>query len=149
MTRLIDARTSMGMAETDLSGDLFPLSTPVLIGQVGLNVPGTTPGIIRVQFDGVAGIQLPTSPVLEATVTLTVVNGVLSTDPVVYQSLSTYDTVVESSNFKLIPLMAAAYNVPAPVSGLLIYSLYMTVGAVAPVLRSGPECFNVSAYTDG
>ena len=59
MTVLIDARTSMGIAEGDPSGEILPLDTPLLIGQIGLNIPSTTPGVIRVQFDGIAGIQLP------------------------------------------------------------------------------------------
>lgn len=148
MTVLIDARTSMGIAEGDPSGEILPLDTPLLIGQIGLNIPSTTPGVIRVQFDGIAGIQLPVTPVTEATVTLTIVDGFLATDPVVYQSLSTYNTVAESSNLNLIPLSASAYNVQAPESGLQVYSLYMSISGTAPVLRSGPESFNGTAYTD-
>lgn len=148
MTRLIDVRTSMGMAETDLSGDLIPLNTAVLIGQVGLNVPGTTPGIIRVEFNGIIGVQLPFSPASESFITLTLVNGLLSPDPVVYVSLSSYNNVVDSSNFHLIPMSDSAYNVPAPISDQLIYSLFLTVGGDNPIIRSGPESLNACAYTD-
>ena len=144
MTRLIDARTSMGLSTTDLSPDPFPVGDPVLAGQVGLNVPQSTPGIIRIQFDGVIGAQLGITS--DVTITLTLVNGTLSTDPIVYQSITSYTGSPASSNNILIPLSASVYNIPAPVSGLLIYSLYVTVSAF--ILRSGPESLNASAYTD-
>lgn len=144
MTRLVDARTSMGFNTTDLSPDPFPVGVPVLAGQVGLNVPQSTPGIIRVQFDGVIGVQLGVTS--DVTITLTLVNGTLATDPIVYQSITSYTGSDTISNNILIPLSASAYNIPAPVSGLLIYSLYITVSAF--ILRSGPENFNASAFTD-
>lgn len=144
MTRLIDARTSMGFSTTDISPDPFPTGTPVLAGQVGLNVPSTTPGIIRIQFEGVIGAQLGLSS--EVTITLTLVNGLLATDPIIYQSLTSYIGSPTGSNNILIPLSASVYNIPAPESGLLIYSLYVTVSQLT--LRSGPESFNASAYTD-
>ncbi|NBD24940.1 hypothetical protein [Paenibacillus glycinis] len=146
MTRLIDARTSMGINATDFNPDPFPSDTPVLVGQVGLNVPSTTPGIIRAQFDGIVGIQLPETPTGGIFVTLTLVRGFLPTDDIVYESFSSFDTV---NNNQLIPFSASDYNVPAPAGGELVYTLFLETPNAGPfVLRSGPENFNASVYTD-
>jgi hypothetical protein len=149
MTLLIDARTSMGMSMSNGSGDLIEPDTSILIGQVGLTVPASASGIIRVIFNGIAGIQLPTDPIITADISLTLVNGVLPTDRVVYQSFSTYSSVVDSPNFNLIPLSASDYDVPPPESGLLIYSLFLKIeGEEIGILRAGPENFTAIAYTD-
>ncbi|QHW29509.1 hypothetical protein GZH47_00775 [Paenibacillus rhizovicinus] len=52
MGQLIDARTSSNITVVLDSFDTFPLDTPVIVGQVGLNIPTATPGIIRVQLTG-------------------------------------------------------------------------------------------------
>lgn len=146
MTKLIDTRTSMGINATIEDAEIIPTKTPVLVGQVGLNVPSDTPGIIRVKFDGVVGIQLPIKQQIEVSeVTLAIVNGVLPTAPIVYRSQSNYD--INFTNYQLIPVSASAYNISAPANGLLVYSLYLFINN-GNIQRSGPESFNASVYSD-
>ncbi|MNO30580.1 hypothetical protein D3C76_205200 [compost metagenome] len=144
MAILLDARTSMNINATDPAPDPIPVSVAFLIGQVGLIVPSDTPGIIRVQFDGIFGLELPVEPETSTNVTLFIVNGTLSTDPIVYSSIRTFNTSL--TNNQLVPLSASAYDVPAPVSNQLVYTLFGIVDTTG-VLRSGPENFNAAAYS--
>ncbi|WP_209444163.1 hypothetical protein [Paenibacillus ihuae] len=73
-----------------------------------------------------------------------IVDGTLSTDPIVYSSIRTFNTSL--TNYQLVPLSASAYDVPAPVSNQLVYTLFGIVDT-AGVLRSGPENFNAAAYS--
>ncbi|MNF99472.1 hypothetical protein D3C84_823690 [compost metagenome] len=144
MGTLLDARTSMNINVPLLAPSTYPKDEPVLIGQVGLNVPPETTGIIRVSFDGIVGIELPDEPIKLLQVTLFIVKGTLASDPIVYQSSQTYSAGVAGN--QLIPLVASDYNVPAPSTGVLVYTLYASVD-MDTILRAGPESFNASAYT--
>lgn len=145
MGLLIDARTSMNMNETDPAPAPITSGIPFLVGTVGLNVPTTTPGILRVQFDGIFGLELPVEPEGTTIVTLSIVNGATDTDPIVYSSVQSFNSTVTGN--QLVPLSASAYNVPAPVTGLLPYSLFATVDTEG-ASRAGPENFNVSVYSE-
>ncbi|EFM08461.1 conserved hypothetical protein [Paenibacillus curdlanolyticus YK9] len=144
MGMLIDARTSMNINSPLPTPTLYPMDKPVLIGQVGLNVPSDTTGIIRVLFDGIVGITLPEQPIKLLQVTLFIVKGSQVSDPILYQSVQTYSA--GDMGIQLIPLAASDYNVPAPSDGVLVYTLYASVD-LDTIWRAGPESFNASAYT--
>ncbi|WP_308639665.1 hypothetical protein [Paenibacillus silvisoli] len=144
MGRLIDARTSMNIdAMSPTVTDFFPSFVPVLMGQVGLNVPPDTTGIIRVQLTGMAGL-FSSDPDDISTLILTIVRGTSPTDPQVFLSANNYNP--EEAGFHTIEISAADYNVPAPASGVLAYSLF-GMATSAMIGRVGPENLNASAYT--
>ncbi|MBM7567572.1 hypothetical protein [Paenibacillus sacheonensis] len=143
---LIDARTSMNISAPLDAPDPFPVNEPVLVGVVGLNVPPSTMGMIRVQFDAVVGILLPSQAKTTTKVILAIVSGDSMAAPIVYLSVQSFS--LSDIDSQLITLSASNYNTPVPVSGMLVYSLFAIVNTSSAVLRSGPESFNASVYGD-
>ncbi|MFH5181364.1 hypothetical protein ACHHV8_01200 [Paenibacillus sp. TAB 01] len=148
-TILLDQRTSQNISTTIPDADPFPANTPVLVAQVGLIVPPTTPGVIRAQFDGIIGVEVVRKHhhkhKHEGTFfTVTLVRGTELTDLVVYSSLVFFGP--DERLNKLVPISAADFDIPAPASGQLTYTLFAEASSNR-LLRSGPESFHASVYT--
>ncbi|MBY0214920.1 MULTISPECIES: hypothetical protein [Priestia] len=143
MTNLLDARTSQNASiANSISIPITILSVPGLFGQVGLNVLGAT-GPIRTQLSGTVACQLPLLP-LATTITLTIVRGTSLTDPIIYSSSEALNTNILGP--QLFTFTASDFNVPAPASGLLIYTAFIGSNLLGTV-RVGPESFNAVAYS--
>ncbi|KMN98960.1 MULTISPECIES: hypothetical protein [Priestia] len=143
MTTLLDARTSQNASiANSISIPITILSAPGLFGQVGLNVLGAT-GPIRTQLSGTVACQLPLLP-LATTITLTIVRGTSLTDPIIYSSSEALNTNILGP--QLFTFTASDFNVPAPASGLLIYTAFIGSNLLGTV-RVGPESFNAVAYS--
>ncbi|KML24161.1 hypothetical protein [Priestia aryabhattai] len=143
MTILLDARTSQNASiANSISIPITILSAPGLFGQVGLNVLGAT-GPIRTQLSGTVACQLPLLP-LATTITLTIVRGTSLTDPIIYSSSEALNTNILGP--QLFTFTASDFNVPAPASGLLIYTAFIGSNLLGTV-RVGPESFNAVAYS--
>lgn len=121
------------------------MDTPVLVGQVGLSVPTATLGTIRAQLQGQVGLYILSEDIFAPIIQIDVVRGMSLSDPIIHTTYVQYQpTQVQNQS---VSFVAADYNVPPPPSGLLVYTLYVTA-LVLDIGRSGPECFNVSVYTD-
>jgi len=139
LTILLDARTSQHASFANSINMPLAINTPDLIGVVGLNVsnPGST---IRVELTGTFCLQLSSAPIF---ITITVHRGALATDHLVYSA----NQEILFPAQEVITFSAADYNPPAPVSGLLIYTMFVRSNGMGAV-RVGPENFNAAAYSD-
>jgi hypothetical protein len=144
MTRLLDSRTSQNATDAFLIIEPVPPSTPVLIGQVGLNIFNPS-GIIRVQFWGIAALFANITA--NTGVNIFVVRGVDPfTDPVVFR-MTGAQTVADSGTAKEFSFTGSDYNVPAPVNNQLVYTMFiLALNDIS--FRVGPESFNAAAYSD-
>lgn len=146
MFQLLDARTSTNIPLGDF---LFPASTflfenPTLVGQIGLNVPAGTRGIIRVKLAGQVGAFIGEESVLSPLMQITIVRGEEATDPIVSTTIVQF--LPQETGVKSIAIGAADYEVPAPASGVLIYSMFAT-SLSEDIGRPGPECLTGVAVT--
>ncbi|UOY92011.1 hypothetical protein MUG87_16445 [Ectobacillus sp. JY-23] len=145
MSRFLDARTSSNITTfRTITNEFFEANTPTLAGQVGLNIDPSTSGIIRVQLNGMIGINIPVNIPEFVSVTLTVVRGGSLGSPVIFRSQEQYQII--ETGYHTVSFSTADYNVPPPGNGVLAYTLFVTVSE--NVARVGPENLNASAYTD-
>lgn len=144
MTRLLDARTSQNKSTTDLlSTTILPANTPTLIGIVGLNTTGAS-GVIRVQFTGIAELRLPEPLTNDTIIGLVIVRGTDLSGTLVGNAL--YGTGNTVSPLQVVTIIASDYNVPAPPSGELVYTMFLF--STSSATRVGIESFNATAYSD-
>ncbi|MCM3749584.1 hypothetical protein M3223_19720 [Paenibacillus pasadenensis] len=146
MFQLLDARTSTNIP---LGGFLFPTSTflfenPTLAGQIGLNVPPDTQGVIRVKLEGQVGVYIVEENLFSPLVQVTIVRGEEATDPLVSTTIVQFQP--SETGVKNIAIEAADFEVSAPASGVLIYTMFVT-SLSEDVGRSGPECLTGVAVT--
>lgn len=142
MTRLVDARTSQNASTANsIAIPILVINTPQLFGQVGLITAGSGANV-RVVLSGTVSVQLPLALV---GVTITVVRGTLSTDPVVYSATNTYSLSVLAP--QLINFTAADFSPPASQSGQTTYTAFVS-GNLLGIIRVGPESFTAVAYAD-
>ncbi|MBU5354286.1 hypothetical protein ACN9MH_19995 [Paenibacillus silvae] len=141
MTQLIDARTSQNASlANSIAIPILVINTPQLFGQIGLV---TTAGIganPRVQFKGTVSLQLPLALV---GVTITVVRGTASTDPVIYSATSTFNLSVLAP--QVITFSADDFN--PPITPQLTYTAFISTNLLGTV-RVGPENFDGVLYSD-
>jgi hypothetical protein len=144
VTKLLDARTSQNASYANSIAILNTVAnTPQLVGQLGLIVTGAGP-LLRVQMNGTVSVQLPAIPVL-TTFTITIVRGTLPTDPLVYSASEEVGVAILGP--QVLTATASDYNVPIPVSGQLVYTMFVSSNTVG-TLRVGPESLNGAAYSD-
>ncbi|SNZ03580.1 hypothetical protein SAMN05421503_0399 [Terribacillus aidingensis] len=143
MTILLDARTSQNASTAGSIASPILVGTPVLFGQIGLVVTeATTP--IRVQLSGIITLQLPLLPALTS-ITVTIVRGTAPTDPVVFSATSNLDLeILGPQSFSFV---GSDYNVPAPPSGQLTYTAFVSSNLLGTV-RVGPESLNGIAFAE-
>lgn len=147
MTRLIDFRTSTNitLANEGFPATTFPLGTPVLFGQVGLNVSPDETGVIRTLIKGQAGVFIFPDSEFDPLFKLDVVRGTSTTDPLI--STTYVQFLASIPGVQDITVTTADYDVPPPEAGLLVYSIFATSVNVE-LGRPGPESFNASVFTD-
>jgi hypothetical protein len=144
MTKLLDARTSQNASYGQSIATVLPPQMPTPIGVVGLNVTDAF-GIIRVTFNGIAAIDiLTTPPPDDKIVAIGVVRGTTANDPIVGYALYPFSAV--DMGIKVVNLTLSDYNVPHPASNELVYSLILFSSSGGT--RIGPESFNAAAYSD-
>ncbi|WP_434750177.1 hypothetical protein [Paenibacillus amylolyticus] len=140
MSQFIDARTSQNASlANSIAIPILVINTPQLFGQIGLitdNI-GANP---RVQFTGTVTVQLPLALV---GVTITVVRGTLSTDPVIYSATSTFSLSVLAP--QVITFSASDFN--PPITPQLTYTAFISSNLLGTI-RVGPENFEGSLYSD-
>ncbi|MBT2770910.1 hypothetical protein J7J47_01515 [Halomonas sp. ISL-60] len=147
MVRTLDARTSLG------SNGITPLNiplasnTPTLVGVLGLNI--LNPGqLIRTHFNGTYRISVTNLSSQPSSVRFEIFRGPTNTGQPIYV---VSQPVFPSEGSILASFEGSDYNVPAPPTGQLVYSCYVTFVPVSPptqATRIGPECFNAVAYSD-
>ncbi|SDS62066.1 hypothetical protein SAMN05444162_1874 [Paenibacillaceae bacterium GAS479] len=147
MTQLLDARTSTNIPRGTLlfPGDTFLFENPTLVGQIGLNVPPNTEGTIRTKLEGQVGVYIVEENVFSPVMQITIVRGDQPTDPVV--STSFVQFLPAETGPKSIAIEAADFNVPAPQSGVLVYTMFATSQS-EDIGRPGPECLTGVVVTD-
>lgn len=140
MTTFLDARTSQNASTANsIAIPILVVDTPQLFGQVGLNLFDAPAGTaIEVQFSGVIAVQLPLALV---GITITVVRGTLSTDPVVFSQTPTFDLSVLAP--QTIAFSGSDFNVPLVPNQT--YTAFISSNLLGTI-RVGPESFNATAY---
>lgn len=140
MSQFIDARTSQNASlANSIAIPILVVDTPQLFGQIGLitdNI-GANP---RVQFTGTVTVQLPLALV---GITITVVRGTLSTDPVIYSATSTFSLSVLAP--QVITFSASDFD--PPITPQLTYTAFISSNLLGTI-RVGPENFEGSLYSD-
>ncbi|KAA8782595.1 hypothetical protein ABIE27_000602 [Paenibacillus sp. 4624] len=140
MSQFIDARTSQNASlANSIAIPILVINTPQLFGQIGLvaeNI-GANP---RVQMKGTVTVQLPLALV---GVTITIVRGTLSTDPVIYSATSTFSLSVLAP--QVITFSADDFN--PPITPQLTYTAFISSNLLGTI-RVGPENFDGALYSD-
>ncbi|PZT53566.1 hypothetical protein [Paenibacillus silvae] len=141
MSQFIDARTSQNASlANSIAIPILVVDTPQLFGQIGLITTDTIGANPRVQFTGTVTLQLPLALV---GVTITVVRGTLSTDPVIYSATSTFSLSVLAP--QVITFSASDFN--PPITPQLTYTAFISSNLLGTI-RVGPENFDGALYSD-
>ena len=138
MAKLLDARTSQNASENDIS---IPVTknTETLFAQVGLDADGAA-GVIRSTMTGTIALDIKK---YGTKVTVTVVRGTLSTDPVVLRTVTT----VHDTPFSPFVLTFSGADFDVPFEPEIIYSVFLLVDKKG-VTRTGPESFFTHLQSD-
>ncbi|RED66228.1 hypothetical protein [Cohnella lupini] len=139
MGNFIDGRTSQNASYANsIAIPILVVDTPQLFGQIGLVTEGTT-GVPRVQLKGSIAFLPPEGTV---SITITIVRGTLSTDPLVYSALQTFSPALDT---QLITFSANDFD--PPITPLLTYTVFVASSALG-TLRVGPENFDGILISD-
>ncbi|WP_017687343.1 hypothetical protein [Paenibacillus sp. PAMC 26794] len=140
MSQFLDARTSQNASlANSIAIPILVIDTPQLFGQIGLQTAGAGANP-RVQFSGTVSLQLPLALV---SVTITIVRGTLSTDPVIYSASSTFSLSVLAP--QVITFSASDFN--PPITPQLTYTAFISSNLLGTI-RVGPESFDGALYSD-
>jgi len=140
MSQFLDARTSQNASlANSIAIPILVVDTPQLFGQIGLQTAGAGANP-RVQFSGTVSLQLPLALV---SVTITIVRGTLSTDPVIYSASSTFSLSVLAP--QVITFSASDFN--PPITPQLTYTAFISSNLLGTI-RVGPESFDGALYSD-
>lgn len=140
MSIFLDARTSQNASYANsIAVPILAINTPQLFGQIGLvtSGAGTNP---RVQLSGTISLQLPLALV---GITITIVRGTATTDPLVYSATSTFDLSLLAP--QVIAFNAADFN--PPLAPQLTYTAFVSSNLLGTI-RVGPESFSGALYSD-
>ncbi|WP_339235847.1 hypothetical protein MKX40_21185 [Paenibacillus sp. FSL R5-0517] len=141
MSQFIDARTSQNASlANSIAIPILVINTPQLFGQIGLITGGSIGANPRVQFTGTVSVQLPLALV---GITITIVRGTLSTDPVIYSATSTFNLSVLAP--QVITFSASDFD--PPVTPQLTYTAFISSNLLGTI-RVGPENFEGALYSD-
>lgn len=139
MGTYLDARTSQNASiANSIAIPILLLNAPQLFGQIGLVTAGATNP--RVLLKGTISLTLPLAL---AGITITIVRGTLSTDPVVYSATSTFSLSVLAP--QVITFSAADFN--PPITPQLTYTAFVSSNLLGTV-RVGPESFDGILVSD-
>ncbi|MEK5237004.1 hypothetical protein NST99_15045 [Paenibacillus sp. FSL L8-0470] len=140
MGTYLDARTSQNASiANSIAIPILLLNTPQLFGQIGLVTEGATTNP-RVLLKGTISLTLPLAL---AGITITIVRGTLSTDPVVYSATSTFSLSVLAP--QVITFSAADFN--PPITPQLTYTAFVSSNLLGTI-RVGPESFDGILVSD-
>ncbi|MCM3129058.1 MULTISPECIES: hypothetical protein [unclassified Paenibacillus] len=140
MSEFIDSRTSQNASfANSISIPILVINTPQLFGQIGLQTAGAGANP-RVVLQGTISLQLPLALV---GITITIVRGTASTDPLVYSATSTFNLSVLAP--QVITFNAADFN--PPIAPQLTYTAFVTSNLLGTV-RVGPENFSGILVSD-
>lgn len=140
MSQFLDARTSQNASlANSIAIPILVINTPQLFGQIGLQTAGAGANP-RVQMKGTVSLQLPLALV---GVTITIVRGTLSTDPIVYSATSTFNLSVLAP--QVITFSADDFN--PPITPQLTYTAFISSNLLGTI-RVGPENFDGVLYSD-
>lgn len=135
MPIFLDARNSQNASYANsIAIPITLINTPQLFGQIGLSTTGVGANP-RVLLKGTIALQLPLALV---GVTITIVRGTLSTDPLIYSATSTFSLSVLAP--QIITFSADDYNPPIS-STTLAYTAFVSSNLLGTV-RVGPENFD-------
>ncbi|PQP80484.1 hypothetical protein C0Q44_27275 [Paenibacillus sp. PCH8] len=141
MSQFIDARTSQNASlANSIAIPILVINTPQLFGQIGLVTGGSIGANPRVQFKGTVSVQVPLAV---AGITITIVRGTLSTDPVIYSATSTFSLSILAP--QIITFSADDFN--PPITPQLTYTAFVSSNLLGTV-RVGPENFDGVLYSD-
>ncbi|KWX69620.1 hypothetical protein [Paenibacillus jilunlii] len=140
MGTYLDARTSQNASTANsIAIPILVINTPQLFGQIGLITEGATTNP-RVLLKGTISIQLPLALV---GITIRIVRGTLSTDPVVYSATSTFNLSILAP--QVITFSAADFQ--PPITPQLTYTAFVSSNLLGAI-RVGPESFDGILVSD-
>ncbi|SFS68180.1 hypothetical protein [Paenibacillus sp. BC26] len=140
---LLDSKTSQNASYANsINVPILVINTPNLIAQQTLDLSAGVAGQTRVEFTGVAAVQLPLIPLL-TTVTVFVTRGLTAGDVNVFSAASNLSLSVLGP--QLISFSGSDFN--APNIANQAYSVWIQTSAVGTI-RVGPESFNFTAFTN-
>lgn len=140
MGTYVDGRTSQNASfANSIAIPILVINTPQLFGQIGLITAGVGANP-RVLLSGTISLQLPLALV---GVTVTIVRGTLSTDPLVYSATSTFSLSV------LAPQVIAfsADDFLPTITPQLTYTAFISSNLLGTI-RVGPESFDGILVSD-
>lgn len=142
LARFLDLRTSQNASYSNsISVPILAANTPQLVGRIGLATQNAGTNI-RVSMSGTVSLQLPLLPAATS-ITITVVRGTLSTDPLVYSATENMDLNILGP--QVFAFNALDFNPPAATQ--LTYTMFVSSSLVG-VIRVGPESFSGIAVSD-
>ncbi|AZN41825.1 hypothetical protein [Paenibacillus albus] len=142
VARLLDSKTSQNASYANsIAIPILVINTPNLIAQQTLNLTSGTAGLTRVEFQGVAAVQLPLLP-LATNITIFVTRGLTSGDVNVFSASQNLDLSILGP--QLISFSGSDFNAPNTTQA---YSVWIESSALGTV-RVGPESFNFTGYSD-
>ncbi|SDW13518.1 hypothetical protein [Paenibacillus sp. CF384] len=139
---LLDSKTSQNASYANsIAIPITIINTPNLIAQQTLNLSAGVAGQTRVEFTGVAAVQLPLLPLL-TTVTIFVTRGLTAGDTNVFSAAQNLDLSIIGP--QLLAFSGSDFN--APNIANQAYSVWIQSSALGTV-RVGPESFNFTAFS--
>ncbi|QHW34637.1 hypothetical protein GZH47_30160 [Paenibacillus rhizovicinus] len=139
---LLDSKTSQNASYANsIAIPILIINTPNLIAQQTLNLSAGTAGQTRVEFSGVAAIQLPLLPIA-TTVNIFVTRGLTAGDVNVFSVSQNLDLSILGP--QVIAFSGSDFNAPNIANAA--YSAFIQVSALGTI-RVGPESFNFTAYS--
>lgn len=143
VARLLDSKTSQNASYANsIAIPILVVNTPNLIAQQTLDLSTGTAGQTRVEFSGVAAVQLPLLP-LATNIIVFVTRGLTSANLNVFSASQNLDLSILGP--QLISFSGSDFN--APNTANVAYSVFIQTSALGTV-RVGPESFNFTAYSD-
>ncbi|MBT2287854.1 hypothetical protein J7E73_01670 [Paenibacillus albidus] len=140
MGTYLDARTSQNASfANSISIPILAINTPQIFGQVGLITQGVTTNP-RVLLKGTISVSLPLALV---GITITIVRGVLPTDPLVYSATSTFSLSVLAPQV----ITFSADDFVPPITPQLTYTAFVSSNLLGTI-RVGPESFDAILVSD-
>lgn len=140
MGTYVDGRTSQNASTANsIAIPILVINTPQLFGQIGLITAGVGANP-RVLLKGTISVQLPLALV---GVTVRIVRGTLSTDPVVYSATSTFSLSILAPQ---VIAFSAADFLP-PITPQLTYTAFISANLLGTI-RVGPESFDGILVSD-
>jgi len=143
VARLLDFKSSQNASYANsIAIPITVINTPNLIAQQTLDLSSGTAGLTRVEFSGVAAVQLPLLPIL-TNVTIFVTRGLTPADLNIFSASQNLDLSLLGP--QLFSFSGSDFNAPNVAN--VAYSVFIEASALGTI-RVGPESFNFTGYSD-